>query len=108
MKRKVLRTVADVLEHSYGRKQEEVASPPPPVASPPSSSVPVASPPSEPKPEPSPPSEPRPTTKDLVTQFMNSYSKSGLVELAETADLNTSGTKAEIAARLVKADFIPE
>lgn len=99
MKRKVLRTEADVLEHCYGKEPEAVPAPPSPAQPAPAPAPPP--PPAEPAPA-------EPTAEELVAKFVDGYTKADLTELAEQDGLDTSGTKAEIAERLVGAGFIPE
>lgn len=104
MKRKVIRTEADLLEHSYGKKAEAVESPPPPPAEP--------APPPPPPPPADPESIPPPGLSDeeqaLVSKFVNNYNKDDLVTLADDNDIDSSGTKADISTRLVKAGWAPE
>jgi hypothetical protein len=101
MKRKIIRTEADLLEHSYGVQPETAEPGPPPPA---------------PAPEPPPPADPEsippPGLSDdeqaLVNKFVNDYNKDELIGLAEENELDSSGTKADIAVRLVKAGWAPE
>jgi len=104
MKRKVIRTEADVLEHSYGMQPEVAVKP----ASPP----PAPEPPPPPPPPADPESIPPPGLSDeeqaLVNKFVNDYNKDELIDLANDNELDSSGTKADIATRLVKAGWAPE
>jgi len=95
MKRKVIRTEADLLEHSYGRKSE--AKPEAPPAAPP----PAAS-------EPEESAEPASDAEALVAKFVDDYTKDELISLAEDNDIDSGGVKADIAARLVEAGWAPE
>jgi hypothetical protein len=103
MKRKIIRTEADLLEHSYG-VQPEAAEPAPPPA--PAPEPPPPPPPADPE------SIPPPGLSDdeqvLVNKFVNDYNKDELIGLAEENELDPSGTKADIATRLVKAGWAPE
>jgi hypothetical protein len=104
MKRKVIRTEADLLEHSYGVKAEVVEPAPTPPAPEPA-----------PEPPPPPPADPESTSppglsddeQALVDKFVNNYSKDELIGLATDNEIDSSGTKADIAARLVKAGWAP-
>lgn len=112
MERKVIRTEADLLEHSYGVKAEADKPAPPPTA-------PEPAPPPAPEPPPPPPADPEsdtpslpppadPEAAALVTKFVDNYSKPELVKLAEDNEIDSSGVKADIATRLVEAGWAPE
>ena len=97
MKRKVIRTEADLLVHSYGKEPGAVEAP--------------AAPPPAPGPEPAesePPPESGSEAEELITKFVDKYNKDELVALADDNEIDSSGTKADIAARLVEAGWAPE
>jgi hypothetical protein len=106
MKRKVIRTTADVLVHSYGKESIEASPPPAPPIAPP----PPPPPPQAPAPEPEAQPEPELSDEDeaIVAKFVDGYTKAALVEIAETDGVDTSGNKTDIATRLVLAGFVPE
>jgi len=118
MKRKVLLTENDVLEHSYGMKFAEI-----PAASPtlPSPQPPVVPPPLVVPVMPPPPPFPPPAIdvpvisidgeteieSDAVALFIEQYTKSELIKLAQDSGLDVTGNKAQLARRLVEAGAIP-
>jgi len=77
----VLRTEADVLSHSYGVKAADAPAP---------------------SPAPSPPPPAAPSVESVASSLEESHKKDELVALAESLDLDSTGTKAEIARRIAE------
>lgn len=110
MKRKVIRTEADLLEHSYGKKAETTVSPPAPKSPPPAPPPPAPAPPppSPADPESIPPPGLSDEEQAAVNKFVSNYNKEELIGLADENGVDSSGTKADIATRLVQAGWSPE
>ena len=102
MRRKVLRTAADVLVHSYGKSAEEAVA---------MAGKAKAKAKASPKPAPAPAPDGLELTEEqqaLVDKFVDDYRKDDLISIADDNGIDSSGHKADIAARLVLDGFIPE
>jgi hypothetical protein len=96
-KTKVLRTPEDVLEHSYGRKVETAEEPPP-----------APEPVPEPEPSELPPDEEEMTEEEYAASLVDENNKDALIEMAEGLELDASGNKADIAARIAAKEYSGE
>lgn len=121
MKRKVLLTNADVLEHSYGTPASVPEDKP--VVSPtlPSPPPPPPAPPPPPPPPPAPPSTPAVSVEEVEVEsevpeaepdtasiFIEKYTKAELIKIAQDAGIDAIGNKAQLAQRLVEAGIAPD
>ena len=123
MKRKVLLTETDVLTHSYGVSTPMDAPTPPTMPSP---ALPVVNAPPVVNPPvvDVPPTPPLPVVEDVqieVTEevevaaetvdvasiFIDKYTKTELIKLAQDAGLETIGNKTQLAKRLAEAGIVP-
>jgi hypothetical protein len=102
-KTKVLKTAEDVLEHSYGRKAEAgKASPaPPPPAPPPPAPPPPAPPPVE-------VGEEEETQEEYAARLVEENKKDDLIAMADERELDSTGNKDDIAARIAEYDYSEE
>lgn len=128
MKRKVLLTETDVLTHSYGVSTPEVVPTPPTMPSPVSPVESVPSVESVPVID-IPPSPPLPVVEDIQVEvtdeveiveavaaaetadaysiFIDKYTKTELIKIAQDAGLDTIGNKTQLAKRLAEAGIVP-
>jgi hypothetical protein len=86
---KVLKTSEDVLAHSYGKEVKVKAKAKPKSPVPPPSTSPVLE-------------VEESSVEDMANKLVAEYNKNDLIDMAEQAGLDISGTKFDIAMRLVE------